>query len=269
MTLQVLVSTMNQRDYSLLDKMNIQSDAIVVNQCDRNEICEFDYKGHKIKWMNLAERGVGLSRNTALMRATADIVLFADDDVVYENNYVKKVLSSFERYTKAGLIIFNLNKILSEKSSSIAKYGSPVNKTIKKLNYFNCLKYGACRIAVKREKVIRKNIFFSLLFGGGAKYQSGEDCKFITDCIKANILCITSTHFLGSVYYGESSWFSGLDKKYYTDKGALFADLFGKYAKTVLFLFELKNNKKNKDSKNSFINKLRYEFTGIKNFNGK
>ena len=48
MTLQVLVATMHQTDHSLLEKMNIQSDAIVINQCDRNEIERFTYKGHNI-----------------------------------------------------------------------------------------------------------------------------------------------------------------------------------------------------------------------------
>lgn len=76
MTLQVLVATMHQTDHSLLEKMNIQSDAIVVNQCNRNEVERFMYNGHQILWMSLNERGIGLSRNTALMRATADIILF-------------------------------------------------------------------------------------------------------------------------------------------------------------------------------------------------
>lgn len=76
MTLQVLVVTMHQTDHSLLEKMNIQSDAIVVNQCSRNEVEWFMYNGHQILWMSLNERGIGLSRNTALMRATADIILF-------------------------------------------------------------------------------------------------------------------------------------------------------------------------------------------------
>ena len=37
MKLQVLVSCMHQQDYSLLEKMNIQTDAIIINQCDINK----------------------------------------------------------------------------------------------------------------------------------------------------------------------------------------------------------------------------------------
>ena len=83
MKVQVLVAAMHQKDHSLLEKMNIRSDAIVANQCDRNEFEDFTWNGHKIRYLSFAERGVGLNRNNALMRATGDICLFADDDMRY------------------------------------------------------------------------------------------------------------------------------------------------------------------------------------------
>ena len=43
-TVQVLVAAMNQTDHSLLDKMNIDSDVIVGNQCTFNSIEKFMYK---------------------------------------------------------------------------------------------------------------------------------------------------------------------------------------------------------------------------------
>src|SRR5690554_3439396 len=107
MNLQVLVSTMHQNDFSILGKMRISTDAIVVNQCDRNDYNEFDYKNRKIRFFSCLERGVGLSRNTALMRASADICLFADDDVVYSENYESVILNEFVNNPKADVIIFN------------------------------------------------------------------------------------------------------------------------------------------------------------------
>ena len=84
---QVLASVMHQPDDSILEKLNIQSDAIIINQCDRNRIEKKDYHGKKVLWMDFAERGVGLSRNTAFMRADADICIFADDDEQFEDGY--------------------------------------------------------------------------------------------------------------------------------------------------------------------------------------
>ena len=50
MKIQVLVATMHQTDHSLPEKMNIQTDAIIINQCDRNEYEEFTYNGHTIRF---------------------------------------------------------------------------------------------------------------------------------------------------------------------------------------------------------------------------
>ena len=53
MKVQVLVAAMNQNDHSLLKKMNINSDAIIGNQCDRNGIESFKYKGHDIMYLKI------------------------------------------------------------------------------------------------------------------------------------------------------------------------------------------------------------------------
>lgn len=108
MKIQVLVATMNQLDHSLLEKMNIQSDVIVGNQCEFNSIEQFRYKDYSAVYLNFAERGVGLNRNNALMRATADICLFGDDDMIYINNYVDIIRKAFENQPDADIIAFNL-----------------------------------------------------------------------------------------------------------------------------------------------------------------
>ena len=53
--------------------------------------------GNNFEWYNLEERGVGLSRNNALLRATGNILLFADDDVRYIDNYEKIIQTEFEK----------------------------------------------------------------------------------------------------------------------------------------------------------------------------
>lgn len=67
MKIQVLAAAMNQSDHSLIEKMNIRTDAIIGNQCDRNSVEEFQVNGHNIKYLNFNERGVGLNRNNSLI----------------------------------------------------------------------------------------------------------------------------------------------------------------------------------------------------------
>lgn len=254
MRLQVLVSTMYQKDYSLLDRMNIQTDAIVINQCDCNQMDSFLYKGHTIQWISLAERGVGLSRNTAFMRADADIVLFADDDVVYQDGYAEAVLKTFSEHPKASLIMFNLRSLNSQRPEYIVKKEH-------RLRWYNCLKYGAVRIAVRREAIQKKNLMFSLFFGGGAKYQAGEDNLFVTKCLQAGIVGVASTVSIGTVKQEDSTWFNGYTEKYYYDRGALFAAMYGKWAKLLLLLIEIKNC--SRKSEIPFNKRFRLEQNGM------
>lgn len=218
MTFQVLVSTMHQINTDLVKKMNIQSDAIIINQTDYNDTTEFKYGNKNIKFYSFNERGVGLSRNTALMRATADICLFADDDVSYVSNYEQIIIEEFQKNPTADIIVFNVpstNKDPRQKDYIASKW--------KKLNYFNCFRHGTFRIAVKRDVILKNNIFFTLLFGGGAKYSAGEDSLFLADCIRKGLLVYESPTVIGKVSHSESTWFFGYTDKYFRDKGAFYA----------------------------------------------
>ena len=113
MKIQVLVAAMNQTDFSLIKKMNIKTDAIVGNQCDRNLIEKIDIGEQSVLYLNFAERGVGLNRNNALMRADGDICLFADDDMIYTDDYVEIIERAYKEIPDADVIIFNLIEIYS------------------------------------------------------------------------------------------------------------------------------------------------------------
>ena len=108
LTLQVLVVTMHQKDFSLVEEMKIEGDALIGNQCDRNSVETIKTEDSEITMYSFDERGVGLNRNNLLMRASADIILFADDDVVYDEGYREKVLKQFEENPKADIIVFNV-----------------------------------------------------------------------------------------------------------------------------------------------------------------
>lgn len=87
MKLQVLVSSVNQEIMTLADRMHLQTDAIIVNQTDHFGYEEYMHNGRRIQCYEFQEKGVGLSRNNALLRAEGDIVLFSDEDIVYDTGY--------------------------------------------------------------------------------------------------------------------------------------------------------------------------------------
>ncbi len=224
--LQVQVVTMNRSDHELLEKMNIQSDVMVGNQTDHVDVSTFDYKGHTVEWFDFNERGVGLNRNNLLMRASADIILFADDDVVYEDGYREVVLKAFDEHPEADMIIFN---VIPQPDSI-----NPCRVTKwHRIRWYNCLKYGAVRIAVRLSAMRESNVFYTLLFGGGAKFSSGEDSLFLMDCIKSGMKVYGYPADIGKVYFETSSWFRGFNEKYFYDKGVFFYFLFKRFSRLL------------------------------------
>ena len=83
MKVEVLVSCLNQKDSSLVKKLNIQSDAVVINQNNENSYSELNYKNNIVKYVTSDERGLTKSRNLALTYASKDICILCDDDLCY------------------------------------------------------------------------------------------------------------------------------------------------------------------------------------------
>ncbi|TQR12716.1 glycosyltransferase family A protein [Psychrobacillus soli] len=258
MNLQVLVSTMYQDDHSLLEKMNIQSDAIFINQCNKNDFQNFVYKGNEIKFLSFAERGIGLSRNNALMRATADICLFADDDVTYVDNYKDIIINAFKSNPKANIIVFNVQSTNPEREEYIIH-------DEKRLRFYNCLRYGTFRVAIRTESLRKKNIYFSLLFGGGAKYGSGEDSILIMDSLKKGLKIYASPEKIGTVTHKESTWFNGYTDKFFIDKGALFYNISRRWASLLSLQFVIRKRSLFKDDK-KILEAFKLLIKGIRNY---
>lgn len=255
MTYQLLVATMKREDGDICKEMNINSDAIIINQSDFCGLSILKKNDNTLKVYSFPELGVGLSRNSALMRSDADIVEFADDDMVFTDTYKYDVLNEFIKHPEADVILFSLESMNSER---------PLIKIDKfaRVRRIEALKYGCARVAARREKLLYKNINFSLLFGGGAVYSSGEDTLFLQDCIKAGLKVYKSPVKVADVKQETSTWFDGFNDKYYRDKGALFAAVFPKMCRVYAFLTALKATKNNGNFKK--IYKLFLE--GICNF---
>lgn len=217
MRIQVLVAAMNQEDHSLIKKMNIRTDAIVGNQCGFNSVEKFNLGNQQIQYLNFTERGVGLNRNNALMRADADICLFADDDMVYEDNYVEIIENAFRDNPNADVIIFNLReKIITRKL---------INKK-SRVGYLNYLRYGTARVAVRLSSVKKHGIYFNQCFGGGTEHCHGEDNLFLNACLKNKLKIVAMPVYIGSLTEERvSSWNNGYDEKYVKDQGVLFRTL--------------------------------------------
>lgn len=223
---QVQVVTMKQDDFSLLERMNIQCDAIIGNQdMPENSIQTIEFRGQTATVYSWKEKGVGLNRNNLMLRGDSEIALFADDDVVYDDGYVDTILKAFDEHPEADGITFNVIPIPETIKPDL-------NRKWHRIRWYNCLKYGAPRLAIRNKVLREKNIYYSLLLGGGAKYNSGEDSLFIMQLLNAGVKLYAYPARIGTVTF-ENTWFAGYDEKYFFDKGVFFHLLSHRYAKPL------------------------------------
>lgn len=229
MKIQVLASAVNQNNAELIAKMNIQTDAVLVNQCDGYAYEEIRKGDSRIQCISMPERGVGLSRNTALLHADTDVCVFSDEDIVLSDGYEKMIARAYEELPDADMILVNV-KVASARWTYW-------NEDIHRVTYRNYGRYPAYSITARLEALRKANVNYSLLFGGGAKYSNGEDSLFLKDCLKAGLHIYTHTICIGEETERESTWFHGYDNKFFKDRGVLYHYLYGKLAKVLAFRF--------------------------------
>lgn len=222
MKLQVLVSAVGQEVSTLAGRMHLESDAIIINQTDHFGYSAYTHGGKRIQCYEFREKGVGLSRNNALLRAGGDIVLFSDEDIVYDEGYEKRVLDAFEEHPEADFLLFNMRVGESRATYHTEKFH--------RVHIWNAGRYPTYSFAVRREKLHASHITFSLLFGGGAKYSNGEDSLFLKDCLRYGMKVYAVPVEIGAEQERESTWFNGYTDKFFIDRGVLYHFLYGKLA---------------------------------------
>lgn len=231
MTFEVLVTAMGQTDLSLHRRMNLRCDTLIANQCGRWQMEEEFHDFGRVRMISSDTRGVGTNRNLGLAASDAEVVLFADDDIVYYDSDLQGVKDAFQELPDADVILFGID--MTRNGEVFDRRRSPVRR----LHLWNALKYGACRMAVRRAALEKHNIRFSTLFGGGCIYGSGEDSLLLRDCFRAGLRVYSHSYVLGACAKDSSSWFTGFHEKFMFDKGAWIACAFPKSKHLIKWYF--------------------------------
>lgn len=211
MKIEVLLSCMNQKDFSITEKMNLTTDILIVNQCNENKYEERIINGKKQRMIYTTQRGLSHSRNELLNNMEGDIGIFCDDDVIYEKDYEEKIKTAYKKLKDADVIVFDTIMLNSlSKREKILK----IRKAPKHKNY------GSVRITFKKNSFYQKNIWFNREFGAGAKYNSGEDSLLFREINIKKLKIYEYPDIIAKVDYSNSTWFTGYNEKYFFDRGA-------------------------------------------------
>ena len=220
--IQILVSAVNQDKEKLPEAMNLQCDAVIVNQCGRKGKETFNWNGYTILWIDSDEKGVGRSRNRALRASDHEFIQFADEDIRYHDGYAEKIVREFDAHPEADVFLCDIKRPEATQGQLTTSYH--------KINWTNYGRYGTWAICARADAIKRNKIVFSRMFGGGARYGSGEDSLFMNDCLKCGLRMYGLPIELGVESERPSSWFHGFTEKYFYDRGVLFHFLYGPMA---------------------------------------
>lgn len=213
---QILLSCMNESDFSIVERSNIQTDVIIINQCNENCIKETNMTNQEgtpfhVKMICTTERGLSKSRNLAIKNATGDICIISDDDEYFVDRYAKRIVDLYNNiYPQSDILLFTVSK---DMDSSLLTVGDG------RVGFIKVLKSHSVLISFRRESIINAGILFDEKMGSGTGNGGGEEIKFLYQCLKKRMKIYSSSTILSNLKVIESQWFNGFDENYFENYG--------------------------------------------------
>ena len=247
--IEVLMSVMNLKNkedfFEKIKEAKIKGNVLMINQVKENTSI-FSVINENKKIYSYNEIGVSKSRNRLLDMAKGDICIFADDDVVYFDNYEEIIKEAYDKNQKAdGILFYVENKNINrEKNKKIG------NKRLKTLDVMRARIYGLSLKKETIEKIKEKNIKFNKYFGPGGIFLKGEETIFIKDILDNGFKIYSVNKQIGYVHNKNSNWFTGFDGKYLYDQGAIFYKMFPRSYKILIFQYLIRKYKLYKNNVN-------------------
>lgn len=215
---EVLISAMHQKDFSIAKKTGIESDCLIINQCDKDDVAYLEHATKKIRCISTKQRGLSRSRNMALDNANGCYCLLADDDETLYNGYESKILQAYDRNPKADVICFQVKSPTKKYSQKECKVG-----------YIKALKMSSWQITFNRAKVVNSCIHFDEKLGSGTPQGYGEENKFLYDCLRKGLNIYYVPICIGEVMQTDSKWFHGYNEHYFVQCGTVSRRILGTF----------------------------------------
>ena len=232
MTIETLITAKDKIDTSFLENIELCTDAVVVNQCDRNDkFLSKTLSEKRILFLCTTERGLSKSRNAAINNATADICVLSDDGFIHINGYDKIVEEAYTAYPHADIITFqNVRHGKRVRNYSPQPY---------KHNIFTLLSVLSNEITFRPESLKRVCIKFDEKFGEDSVFEHGEEFVFLGECLKRELSIYYIPAPIGALPEIRVSQLLTFDKNYFVSKGASFKAVGGFFAPVLSLYFAI------------------------------
>lgn len=217
MNIVVLISCMHQENHEIIFRSNVQTDAVVINQCEKDCVEEFDFKNKKgetchCRFVCTTERGLSRSRNMAIANAEdADVCLICDDDEFLLDDYPEKLINAFSEEPNAVVIAFALDRKDHPRKFPGKKF---------KLGFRSIGQVSSLQIAFRRDMINTAGIVFDVKMGSGTGNGGGEENMFLHTCRRRKLSMFYYPLVIAIINAtGKSKWFKGYTTQYFQNLG--------------------------------------------------
>jgi len=229
--LEILISTMNRDSLDFLVPMFPSFDyskisILIINQVQNETDLSSGYPN--IRVINSFEKGLSKSRNLALENAAGKILLISDDDVVFKNRFVPKIIDAYNKHPNAAVIKFCALKF---NNKSLDKYSVHSEST---LNTFDILNTSSIELTLNAAQVDFRKYRFDENFGLGGIFEMGEEAVFLSNLKKDGKKLIFEPQIIVEHNGTTSSDKIDILNRYFIS-GALFTKIFRK--KYIFWIF--------------------------------
>lgn len=240
--LEIVISTMNRTNLDFLVPMFpfghfSYFSILIINQTQEDNLLISNFPSVRV--VNSFDRGLSKSRNVGLKNAKGKIILIADDDVVYKENFDQKIIEAHNKFPNASIISFCIEKSNGELFN---KYYLKAKYNLSFLQLFNVL---SIEISINTQNIDKLELAFDENFGLGSHFEMGEEAIFLTDVKRRNYLLSFFPSIIAIHSEISSNEKFDIAKKYYI-QGAFLARVLKKKYKIQLAIklfFDLKHRK--------------------------
>ncbi|WP_396163861.1 glycosyltransferase family 2 protein [Flavobacterium sp.] len=240
--IEILIATMNRDDLGFLEVMFSKTDVtkyniLIINQTTTEK--QLHTTSRTIKVINVLEKGLSKSRNLALRSATKKLVIFTDDDVVFEANFDTSLLKAFTDHPHFDGFRFPFQM----KEGVVAKKYSSTFQS--QLSAFDILNTSSVELVFKKEAIQSARLHFDENFGLGSPFYMGEEAIFVFDAKRKGLkMGFVPQILLTHSQFTTTQKATVLERYFY--QSAVFYRIFGKmylFWVVLKLLFDLKQHK--------------------------
>lgn len=181
--IDVLVATMNRDEDDFLDQMFPEPlpDEVTILIVNQSDVSQLTSTRPSVKVLNTTDKGLSKSRNKALAATTADICVFADDDVVFLPGFAAKISRAYQQLPHCDFIRFRY-----ECAPGITAKSYPSHPKTD-LSWTEVLSCSSLEMTLRPKAIRAQQLAFDDRFGLGSDYVMGEEQVFLGQLKQAEI----------------------------------------------------------------------------------